>query len=330
MKRVNLVNSVIVIPTLNPDQKLVKLAKELKKAKLNKILIINDGSNNNSYKLFEELKGLGCIVFEHPINLGKGEALKTGFEKADNYFKNISGFITADSDGQHQVKDILKVAMALEKAKDQIILGVRDFNEPNIPLKSKWGNKISSLFFTLKTGIKCRDTQTGLRGVPYSLKDFSLKVLGSRYEYEMNYLIKAAVQGYTFIYIPIETIYENNNDGTHFRPIKDSWRIYKDHLFDIIYYLIEMLLFYLCYEAQFLNSWFLILGVSFLLRMANKLLNFNNYQKPLSKVISSILSSIFLMFIFWGDGNLILLKIIGDFIINILTKIKRFIKKEKE
>jgi putative flippase GtrA len=88
------------------------------------------------------------------------------------------------------------------------------------------GNKITKSIFSLLTGTKIEDTQTGLRGFSASMLPWLVQLKGSRYEYEMNQLLEAKAAGFSFFCIPIETIYENNNEGSHFHPIRDSIRVY--------------------------------------------------------------------------------------------------------
>ena len=79
------------------------------------------------------------------------------------------------------------------------------------------------------TGVSCNDTQTGLRGIPASLIPLALRCKGDRYDYEMNFLTEA-VKSAPLLMIPIETVYEDGNKGSHFRPVRDSFLIYREPL----------------------------------------------------------------------------------------------------
>jgi glycosyltransferase involved in cell wall biosynthesis len=217
---------VVIIPALNPDEKLIALVEDLKKYNLQTI-IINDGSGKEYENIFETVKsGYQCDVCVHAQNMGKGAALKTGMQFAAMTYPDCAGYVTADADGQHSAEDILKMADILEKNPDKFILGTRNFNGDSIPFKSRWGNLITSLAFLLSTGKRCADTQTGLRGIPAMYTDICLAVPGSRYEYEMNLLLEMARKRITFVYEPIETIYLEDNKSSHFNPVKDSFIIY--------------------------------------------------------------------------------------------------------
>ena len=102
--------TVILIPSLNPNEILLDYVKELiSTSKSVDVIVVNDGSKENLKYIFDKLEKLDrCVVLTHAINLGKGRALKNGFNYfINNYsFDEVNGIITADSDGQHSVKDV--------------------------------------------------------------------------------------------------------------------------------------------------------------------------------------------------------------------------------
>lgn len=208
----------IIIPSYNPTKKLIKLVSLLQKD-FNDILIVDDGSTEEAKKIYKELSNVKIIY--HDINKGKGEALKTAIKS----LKDTKAFITVDADLQHSPKDVLRIQEEL--LNNDIVLGTRNFNKKNVPFSSKFGNKISSFVFKIKTSITLKDTQTGLRGINMKYKDLCLSTNGSRYEYEMNFLYNIAKNKINFKCIDIETIYEDNNSGSHFHAIRDSILIHK-------------------------------------------------------------------------------------------------------
>lgn len=217
---------IVIIPALNPDEKLITLVEKLKALDL-RTIVVNDGSTPGYEIIFDILREkLECVVCTHTTNRGKGVALKTGIAYAANVYPDASGYVTADADGQHAPKDILRIAAVLEENPDHVILGTRNFNNGRVPFKSKWGNRITSFAFLLSTGQKCPDTQTGLRGIPKGLTKAVLAIPGDRYEYEMNVLLEIGKNRVPFVEVPIETIYMNGNEASHFHAIKDSARIY--------------------------------------------------------------------------------------------------------
>ena len=218
----------VLIPSLSPDERLPAYVKELLAADFRLVLVVDDGSKEEYQHIFNEIAGWErCHVLHHEVNRGKGAALRTGY----TYLKeetDIAGVITADSDGQHIVPDTVMLAEELGKEKE-LLLGSRDFSKGSIqvPPKSRVGNRITSVVFRLFYGHYLPDTQTGLRAFNRDLMDFMLAIPGDRFEYEMNVLIQCANQKVKMRPLPINTIYHDDNAGTHFHPIRDSWRIYK-------------------------------------------------------------------------------------------------------
>lgn len=176
----------IIIPAYNPSESLIELIGKLKESKYTKIIVINDGSKEK--ETFEKIKHY-AIVLEHSINQGKGSALKTGFNYCIQNISNSIGVITVDADGQHTIEDINKIYKEFQMKKDFVLLGSRNFNNENIPFRSRFGNRIMSNVLDRKTKVKLKDTQTGLRAIPNKYLQELEKVKGKRFEYETNMLI---------------------------------------------------------------------------------------------------------------------------------------------
>ncbi len=227
----------ILIPAYNPSNKLKKLVDDLKEYEIGKILIINDGSDSRHNKIFEELQKIDNIeVIGYSSNKGKGVALKYGINYyLENYKNKYKGIITVDADYQHAPTDIINVALRLLGNQDSLILGVRDFNSKKVPFASKFGNKLTSIVFNFLYGIKIKDTQTGLRGIPNRHLNLCLESSGKRFEYEMNMLIKFVKNKINILFVPINTIYYKKSESK-FNRIIDSIIIYKAMLTEYIKY----------------------------------------------------------------------------------------------
>ena len=220
--------AVILIPSLEPDERLPAYIRNLKEGGFAHIVVVDDGSGDAYRPIFDEVDAVeDTVVLRHEVNRGKGVALKTGYRYILEHLPDISGVITADADGQHTVKDCLHLAEELEKGERALYLGSRDFTLDNVPPKSRTGNMITSAVFKILYGQYLPDTQTGLRAFRKEDLSFMIEVEGERYEYEMKVLIACSRAGIPMIPVTIETIYENANEGTHFHPIRDSWRVYK-------------------------------------------------------------------------------------------------------
>ena len=218
---------VILIPAYKPEKEIMRNFLDELTKKFKNIIIVNDGSGTEFNDFFVSLENQGLEVVYHEVNKGKGRAIKTGFEYILKNHSNILGTITADCDGQHTVEDITKCAEELRKHPEDLIVGCRDFNQEDVPSRSKFGNKLTRTIFKIFIGINITDTQSGLRAFGKNLMNLFLKTEGERYEYETNMLIECKTYDIKIQEVTIKTVYINKNEGSHFNPIKDSIKIYK-------------------------------------------------------------------------------------------------------
>lgn len=219
----------IVIPALNPDHRMVNLVKDLKDIGFEHIILVDDGSEIEKRKYFKTCKEqYRCRIIRHVINFGKGMALKSAFNHILDNRPDILGTVTVDCDGQHLVSDIDTCARLVAKHPDSLILGCRQFDSKEIPFRSRFGNKFTRHVIRLLCGIHVSDTQTGLRGMSRSLiREHFAQTKGERFEYEMNMLLCAREHQIPICEFPIQTVYLENNESSHFNPFLDSIRIYK-------------------------------------------------------------------------------------------------------
>jgi glycosyltransferase involved in cell wall biosynthesis len=219
-------NCAVIIPALNPTEGLIDYVRTLAKD-IQQIIIVNDGSKKELTYIFAELMDIAnCTVLTHEINKGKGRALKTAFQYILTYHSDLSGVITADADGQHSITDVLKLARELPETNKGILLGVRDFSETNVPVRSYIGNRVTSFLFQLFYGGRLEDTQTGLRGIPNQIVSQLAALKGERYEYEINMLIYVRKMNLKIKEIPIQTLYFDNNSGSHYNSVMDSIKVF--------------------------------------------------------------------------------------------------------
>ena len=213
-----------VILSKNPTNILVDLVKKIRKKSSDKIIIINDGSENGLEFFDQVLENKNVLVLKHAINMGKWAALKTAFNEIFVNHSNSKGCITLDSDGQHNVIDALKIAKILSTGED-FVLGCRTFTK-DIPLKSYLGNTISKKIYAFILGRKIKDTQTGLRGLSREFMKDCLSIKSNRFEFETEQFVIAVRDKINIYETDIQTIYIENNSGSHFNPLFDSLRIY--------------------------------------------------------------------------------------------------------
>lgn len=212
----------VIVPSLDPDERLAQTVLSLQNVGFCDILLVDDGSKSENKPFFPSGDGITCLT--HPVNRGKGAAIKTALEFVMRERPNTRGVVTVDGDGQHAAEDARAVCDKMLES-GAFVLGVRNFSLPQVPTKSRVGNRVSAALVKLLCGYPISDTQTGLRAIPASLLAPMAKVRGDRFEYETNVLLELKNMRAAYAEVPIETVYHDENRGSHYRPLADSLRI---------------------------------------------------------------------------------------------------------
>ncbi len=218
----------VVLPSLDPDEKLTAVIDGLLEYGFTDIILVNDGSKEENLHYFYEAAAAHSEItlLHHAVNKGKGAALKNAFRFFLENRPQGLGVVTVDGDNQHHPEDTRACCEHMLKT-GRCVLGCRDFTQADVPARSSFGNKTTSLVFKIFCGMTISDTQTGLRALPREALEILVDVGGERFEYETNMLLAFKTQGIPFDEVKIRTVYIEENKSSHFRVIHDSWRIYK-------------------------------------------------------------------------------------------------------
>lgn len=239
---------VALIPAYEPDKGMLSLLAELKESGF-EIVIVDDGSGEAYAPLFDAAKGFGEVI-SYLQNKGKGHALKVGLAYIKDTFSAQSVVVTVDADGQHKVADAVRLCERVVGDPSALWLGSRRLSG-KIPLRSRFGNSVTRFVYRISTGLRVHDTQTGLRAFRADVIPEMLRIEGDRYEYEMRVLLEFARKKARICEMEIETIYLNDNESSHFNPLRDSLRIYKEILKYSAASLLSFLLDYGLYALLF-------------------------------------------------------------------------------
>ena len=269
----------VIVPSLNPDEKLMKVISGLEAEGFDDIIVVNDGSREDRLCNFPNSdEHPSCTLLTHPGNRGKGAALKTAFAYFLKNRNDRLGVITVDGDNQHLPADVKKCAEKM-LSEGNLVLGVRDFSLSHVPARSRFGNKVTSFVFRIGCGMKISDTQTGLRAFPREILEAMCEIPGDRFEYETNMLLSLREYGIGLSEQTIETVYIEENQTSHFRPIRDSIRIYslilKFLMSSVISSVIDNLVFFLA--MTFVGGFLGKLAIPLCFAFARFLSSFTNF-----------------------------------------------------
>ncbi len=219
-------NPVIVVPAFEPDKTMLRLVGKLLEDPCCRIIVVDDGSGPRYREYFDALEIFDRVdILCHEFNRGKGAALKTAFKHAIRRYPDTA-IVTADADGQHLPEDIRKVYIAMQENSRQFVLGVRTIKNGHIPLKKRIGNSLALTLLKIFTGATLKDSQTGLRGIPGEWLDELILIKPNGFDYELEVLLSCIVsKAYPINEISINAIYDRGTTRSHFRTIRDSWKI---------------------------------------------------------------------------------------------------------
>lgn len=227
----------VIIPTYNNKGTIVQVVEDVSQY-CHDIFVVCDGPTDGTRELVEETANISKFkiqnsngqeetaniqVVAYTPNKGKGTALVTGFREALR--QGFRYAITLDSDGQHYASDIPAFLERIALNEDSLLIGSRGLKHDNMPQKNTFANKFSNFWFTVQTGLKLPDTQTGFRLYPLQ-KMGTMKLITSRYEAELELLVRSAWRNIPIVPLPIKVYYPPAEERvSHFRPAKDFTRI---------------------------------------------------------------------------------------------------------
>jgi glycosyltransferase involved in cell wall biosynthesis len=211
----------VIVPTYNNASVILPVLEQtLKYCK--DLIVVNDGSTDNTAEILNKLIPK-IQVLSYEKNKGKGYALAQAFSFARH--KGYRYAITLDSDGQHFPDDIPSFLQAIDENPGAVIVGSRLLKQEHMPKENTFANRFSNFWFAVHTGKRLPDTQTGYRMYPIYRMD-KMRLLTSRYETELEILVRLAWKNVPLIPLPVNVYYAPPGERiTHFRKGRDFLRI---------------------------------------------------------------------------------------------------------
>ena len=290
-------NYTIIIPAYKPPIILHDVVKDLynKIDNLN-LILVNDGSGNEYDIIFEEIKTNypNVVVLNHPENRGQGAAVKTGFKYVIENNIDSLGVATFDADGQHLAKDVKNLFLELEKNQENtdIVIGSRDFSKENVPFKSRLGNIATQKVFAFLNKSKVNDTQSGLRVIKVSVLNKLINIKSDRMNFAVDFLTTSIENSLRISEFPIETVYIDENKGTHYRVFSDTIStitvLFRHTINSLLSAVIDYVIFAILFF--FSNKIFISMLIS---RIVTAFFNFSVGRKFVFKSTKNFLKEIF-------------------------------------
>ncbi len=219
-ERLRRIGCIAVIPTYNNAGTILQVIADVRRY-ADDVLVVDDGSTDGTSELLRSVEGIRTIGYAR--NRGKGYALRRALEAATAWGFRYA--LTIDADGQHYADDIPVFLEHAERRPDRLLIGARNLTADNMPSKNTFANRFSNFWFAVETGIRLSDTQSGFRLYPLAPLR-GIRLLTSRYEFEVEIIVRAAWRGVRVENVPIRVYYAPPEERvSHFRPLKDFTRI---------------------------------------------------------------------------------------------------------
>jgi glycosyltransferase involved in cell wall biosynthesis len=213
---------IVVVPCYNAGPGFASVIARIAGVASN-VHIIDDGSTDGAV---DDVHSDIASIVRFETNRGKGHSILEGFRLA---LDSQAGCVAIlDADGQHDPAELPRLYSIFKREQADLLIGTRRFEQRNVPWVSWFGNKLTRTVTRLLLGRTISDTQSGYRLHSRRLMEAVVRdIPGGRYETEMLILVKAIREDYRIIAEPIQTLYERGNPTSHFRRIRDSWRVWR-------------------------------------------------------------------------------------------------------
>lgn len=206
------------IPAFQEEQHIADIARRTLQ-QVGHVVVIDDGSTDATAV---NARAVGAEVIVHPVNRGKGEAIKTGLRHWVE--RGVEYVVLLDGDGQHLPEEISRFAEVAERTGAKLVIGSRMHDVARMPALRRAVNRYMSRKISQLCGRVIPDTQCGFRMLH---RDLIPDVLGGgeRFDYETEMLILASRRGYAIESVPITTVYAD--EVSSINPVRDTVRFFK-------------------------------------------------------------------------------------------------------
>ncbi|HEX7678530.1 MAG TPA: glycosyltransferase family 2 protein [Thermoanaerobaculia bacterium] len=208
----------VIIPALNAERSVGAVVRDCK-AVVNDVLVVDDGSADRTAEVAREA---GAQVVSHPVNRGKGGALKTGFAYALEH--GFDAVLTLDADGQHLAREIPKFFAAREETGADLIIGGRAHLFGQMLPRRRFANRFSARCIAFASHTDVTDSQSGFRLYSAQLLR-AIRLRSEGFDMESEVIVQAGQRKFKILSIPIDLGFVDGQSTSHYKPLMDTIRI---------------------------------------------------------------------------------------------------------
>lgn len=193
----------VVIPVHNEEPVVASVVTAVRRAYTH-VICVDDASTDGSAA---EIRRTGAYQLNHPVNLGQGAALQTGFEFARR-IPEVRWVVTFDADGQHQLADVARMVEVAEETGVDVVLGSRFLSAEPIamPRVRRAVLRAAVAFSNAVSGLRLTDTHNGLRVLSRRVVD-ELQISMPDMAHASEIIDIIAANNYTYCEVPVTIAY---------------------------------------------------------------------------------------------------------------------------
>lgn len=210
--------ALVIIPALNAERSVGAVVRDCKTV-VSDVLVVDDGSADRTAEVAEEA---GAQVVSHPVNRGKGAALKTGFAYALEH--GFDAVLTLDADGQHLAREIPKFFAAREETGADLIIGGRAHLFGQMLPRRRFANRFSARCIAFASHTDVTDSQSGFRLYSAQLLR-AIRLRSEGFDMESEVIVQAGQRKFKILSIPIDLGFVDGQSTSHYKPLMDTIRI---------------------------------------------------------------------------------------------------------
>jgi glycosyltransferase involved in cell wall biosynthesis len=196
----------IVIPAYNEQASIVAVIRDIKKNGFGKIIVVDDGSVDQTAELAAAEKGVEVV--RHLVNCGPGAAIQTGLTVA--VARGAQIIVTIDADQQHDPRDIQRLIDNLSPGKIDLVIGSRFLQKNEIPWVRRVFNFGGNLITWLIAGVWVTDSQSGFKVLSSSAAT-KMDLAMNGYEFCTELIQQVVKQGIRWKEVPIKVKYSKQS-----------------------------------------------------------------------------------------------------------------------
>ena len=203
----------VLVPVYNEEDNVEELIRRVAAVPIEKeIIVVDDCSSDDTPRILSRLEFKDLRVIRHPVNQGKGAAIRTAMASMTG-----DAVIIQDADLEYDPMDTLRLIEPLNRGEAKVVYGVRSIEGQKLLLR--WGNRLLTFLTNLLLGTHLHDMETCYKLMAADVVD-GMTIESNRFDIEPEITAKIVNRGYTIHEMPIS--YEPREEKK-LSPWRDGW-----------------------------------------------------------------------------------------------------------